>query len=361
MFGEGTAAEGAVLLKSIILYSSSPLAFHIICDQVAQQYLERRLDLLKHPQHDILVRFYRIPHQDMVARIDREGAINTDHSAGVPGLMKLFIHEILPPSIKRSIFIDTDAFFISDPTQLWDHFKALRPSTAISMPSHPDQSEPQWHNANRICSCIMLLDLDRLRSLRLMDSSFYRGDPNAARVPALAPPAFEAMFGKPIDAGNGRVRYDGVKLGDQGYWWAIVSHRPEIFEHLSYDWEVSSCLMDMYMKGLGDDDANEAHERFAQVHTDDTPEEGRAVLPKMLHFNCLDGVDRYYDWPGWSDPNDGLAQRWLPAVRYHVGYKWLWLNQPESNATLTMQTLYDVKFADEVFAVARAGKADKDL
>ncbi|KAI0362796.1 hypothetical protein OH77DRAFT_1389705 [Trametes cingulata] len=360
MFSESSAAEGAILIKSIILYSSSPVEFHIICDQSAQEYLEKRLNLLKHPQHDVLVRFYRLPFEAMRARIDREGAISTDHSAGVPGLMKLFIHEILPDSVQRAIFVDTDAFFISDPAQLWAHFRALQPGTAISMPFHPDQSAPEWHDANRICSCIMLLDLARLRALRLMDSSFYRGDPHAARVPALAPPAFEAMFGKPVPVDgdpHGRVRYDGVKLGDQGYWWAIVSHRPEIYEHLSYDWEVSSCLMDMYLKGLGEDDADEAHETYVQVHTHNTPEQGRAVLPKMLHFNCLDGVDRYYDWPGWSDPNSGLAQRWLPAVRYHVGYKWLWLNQPESNATLTMQTLYDVKFADELFALSRAGKA----
>ncbi|KAI9056644.1 glycosyltransferase family 8 protein [Trametes sanguinea] len=348
MFYENSAAEGAILIKSLILYSSHPLEFHIICDQAAQEYLEKRIALIKHPQHDVLVRFYRIPFDRMEARIEREGAISTDHSAGVPGLMKLFIHEILPPSVKRAVFVDTDAFFISDPAQLWARFRALQPGTAISMPHHPEQSAPQWHDANKICSCIMLLDLQRLRDLRLMDSSHYRADPEAARVPPLGPSAFEAMFGQP---------YDGVKLGDQGYWWAIVKHRPDLFEHLSFDWEVSSCLMDMYLKGLGEDDADEAHEAWDQVHTHATPEQGRAILPKMVHFNCLDGVDRYYDWPGWSDPENGLAQRWLPAVRYHVGYKWLWLNMPASNATLTMETLFDVKFADEIFAEERAAQS----
>ena len=69
------------------MYSSSPLAFHIICDQAAQEYLEKRLALLKHPQHDILVRFYRIPQEEMERRIQREGALHTDHSAGVRELV----------------------------------------------------------------------------------------------------------------------------------------------------------------------------------------------------------------------------------------------------------------------------------
>ena len=84
-------------------------------------------------------------------------------SVGIAGLMKLFIHEILPDTVKRSIFIDTDAFFISDPALLWQQFDHFGADIAISMPSHPDQSSVEWHNANKICSCIMLLDLDRLR------------------------------------------------------------------------------------------------------------------------------------------------------------------------------------------------------
>ena len=192
--------------------------------------------------------------------------------------MKLFIPEILPPTVKRAIFIDTDAFFVSDPLLLWQQFDAFSPNTAISMPSHPEQSSDEWHNANRICSCIMLLDLERLRTLRLMDSAAYHvtGDDRTA----LAPAAFTAMFGPPGADGH----YQGVKLGDQGYWWAIVSHSPEVFKHLSFDWEISSCLMDMYYTGLGDDDATEEDELRSQVHTWGTPHQGQVVLPKMLHL-----------------------------------------------------------------------------
>lgn len=185
--------------------------------------------------------------------------------------MKLFVHEILPPSVQKAIYVDTDALFISDPTLLWNIFDGLKTSTAIVMSSHPDQDAPEWHHASRICSCVMLLDLGKLRALRMMDSSFYRDDPNGPHPPALSPPAFKAKYGLPGEDGHGR--YDNVRLGDQGYWWAIVDYRPDIFESLSYDFEVTSCLLDSYMTGLGDDSISEAEELARQIHTKDTPQE----------------------------------------------------------------------------------------
>lgn len=195
--------------------------------------------------------------------------------------MKLFIHEILPPSVKKSIFIDTDAFFITDPTLLWDHFLHLNASTAIAMPTHPQMESPEWFNASKICSCIMLLNLERLRELRTMDSSAYRADHSGRFAPSIGPVAFEAMFGPPSpDSGH----YEGVKLGDQGYWWAIVHRYPEIFEHLHYDWEVSSCLIQMYWTSLGHDDRTEDEDREKQTHLLGTPHYGDTIMPKLVHL-----------------------------------------------------------------------------
>lgn len=47
--------------------------------------------------------------------------------------MKLFIHEILPPSVKKVIFIDSDALIIADATLLWKTFDRLKPFTAFVM------------------------------------------------------------------------------------------------------------------------------------------------------------------------------------------------------------------------------------
>lgn len=182
--------------------------------------------------------------------------------------MKLFIHEILPRTVTKSIFVDTDALFISDPALLWDQFSMLRPATAIVMASHPDQNAPDWHNASRICSCIMLLDLEKLRDLRMMDSSIYR---ELGGVKAFSPEAFEVMYGLP--GGDGKGRYDNVRLGDQGYWWAIVNHRPDLFEPLKYDFEVTSCLLQTYNIGLGDEMMTMEEEQKHQIFTKDTPQE----------------------------------------------------------------------------------------
>ncbi|KAJ7156116.1 hypothetical protein C8R43DRAFT_884034 [Mycena crocata] len=344
-WSEDAAAEGATLpqKQSVLIYNTSPSEFHVICDDPAEKYIRARLALVKRPLYKISVRFYLPSLQNMLDRIERASMIATDHSAGVPGLMKLFIHEILPVSVKKVIFIDTDAILVADPTLLWRTFDGLKPETAIVMGSHPDHNAEEWHHASRICSCVMLLDLQKFRTLRLMDSSIYRNDTSGQYPVALAPSAFRAMYGEP--GANGR--YENVRLGDQGYWWAIVDHNRHLFEPLSYDWEVTTCLVDTYHTGLGDETVTEEVELTRQAHTKGTPQEA-IILPKLLHFNCLHDTPRYMDWAGWSDPVNALTVRWGPAISYHVGFKWIWLNKGTED--MPDMTTIPVVFADEQFA-----------
>lgn len=194
--------------------------------------------------------------------------------------MKLFIHELLPETAKKAIFVDTDALFISDPLLMWQQFEKIKPDTAISMPSHPNLGTLGWFNADKICSCAILLNLEKLRAIRLMDSKVYREANDG--VTSISGPAFRAMLGEP-DANTGH--FEGTALGDQTYWWAIISHRPDLYEHLSYDWEVTSCIVDTYGTGLGNDNATEEAELTTQLsHTRGTPHENVLVVPKMLHL-----------------------------------------------------------------------------
>jgi len=97
--------------------------------------------------------------------------------------------------------------------------------------------------------------------------------------------------------------------------------------------------------------------------------QGKTVLPKLLHLcvlfllssslvagsnvssNCLHGSPIYMDWPGWSDPSNGLTQRWGPAMSYHRGFKWIWLNKGRRfnpDHTLEIFNVSNVVFADEL-------------
>jgi hypothetical protein len=87
--------------------------------------------------------------------------------------MKLFIREILPPSVEKAIFVDTNAFFLTDPAHRWRVLATLPPGAAFAVPMHPNTADPLWHDASTICSCV-LLDLRTLRAAALMDSTAYR-------------------------------------------------------------------------------------------------------------------------------------------------------------------------------------------
>jgi hypothetical protein len=64
------------------MYTSAPLAFHIICDDAAEAVLRQRFGLLHTPAHAVNVTFYRLTADAMQARLQREGAVVSDHSAG---------------------------------------------------------------------------------------------------------------------------------------------------------------------------------------------------------------------------------------------------------------------------------------
>ena len=198
--------------------------------------------------------------------------------------MKLFLHEVLPDDVEKAIYVDTDAFFLTDPALLWEEFSHWKPDIAFSTPyHHPNMIQSFWLNASELSSCIMLLHLQKLRSIRLMDSTFYRRDRSGLYPPAFTPPLFKALFGPPGPHGY------HAKLGDQTFWWAVVSKYPDIFQPLSYGWEVGSCLLDKYLTGFGSDAATREEEEKAMIHQGDTPSKEivlprPVILPKLVHL-----------------------------------------------------------------------------
>jgi hypothetical protein len=161
--------------------------------------------------------------------------------------MKMFMHEIIDPKVKRALFVDSDAIFVTDPTcellfirlssgpywrvvwmalcylrsilsvtsefrdhnrhflktprdssitpydlqpflqmqcslwkslthilVLWKEFDNWDSEMTMGLPSH-DTAEPPgqdtWKGSSRICSCVMMLDLERMVSWTLSPPS----------------------------------------------------------------------------------------------------------------------------------------------------------------------------------------------
>ena len=104
------------------MYTSVPVHFHIICDDGAQEYLEQRLALITRPRHDVLVRFYPVTLEKMRARIEREGAITTDHSAGIreyPIVMRLHFAHYNQPLMY--CMLSNFAFHAAFDNDSWSH------------------------------------------------------------------------------------------------------------------------------------------------------------------------------------------------------------------------------------------------
>lgn len=64
------------------MYAAGPINLHIICDESARRFIERRLERLKHPEHDVAIFFYDLTWQSIVDRLNREGSMWSTHSAG---------------------------------------------------------------------------------------------------------------------------------------------------------------------------------------------------------------------------------------------------------------------------------------
>ena len=88
-------------------------------------------------------------------RAQRAG-VGSKHEAGVGGLVKAFLHELLY-NVEKVIFFDTDMLFLVDPYLLWrefDRFKAHNEEILVAFPTLGPES-----TADVICTCIMCVSL----------------------------------------------------------------------------------------------------------------------------------------------------------------------------------------------------------
>ncbi|KAK8846594.1 hypothetical protein IAR55_005680 [Kwoniella newhampshirensis] len=355
-WGNDTAHETAVMMKTALMYTSSPLDFHILVDTGSQKHLDNLLQLIPKPVYDVRVYYYLLSDAAMNARVKRTaigkegfpqwGQIGQNHQSGIGESWALcrsidaflFLHEIISPSVTRAIFVDSDAFFITDPTLLWREFNTWNSSHVISIPSHENMDE-RWQGITKICSCVMLLDLQRMRNVLYMDSNLFSP---MERRRALSHPANLAYWGEPTTKDG---VYNNVGLGDQSFFLSVKLYKPEYHIRLPLSWEGA-----YNVNQIGSSEMD-AETQIKQQRMLPDAEKDTLITPGVLHWNCMQAAT-YMDSPYWANPESEPETRWGHAMRYHHKYKWIWLNRGDGSATTESFTIQDLRFWDE----KRAGR-----
>ncbi|KAL1736719.1 hypothetical protein EV714DRAFT_279254 [Schizophyllum commune] len=297
----GDVAAAKILIKSILIHNTLPSTFHIFCSPDVSKSMQPALRLITRPRHDTRVIFYHLSWPSMRARIDREGNLNTDDQ-NLPSLMKLFLHEMLPASTKFAIVLSPSAVFLFDPAALWLDTLRLAPPAAPAAALYYDSSNSKVTHAN---SRVILLNLDKLREVRLTDSRVYRKVDHAANG-AISSAAFRVALGPPLTSKG--ARYDVKEMGgEETFWRALVAYRPDLFWGLDAGYVVEGCSRKS--AGLDSGDAVD----------------GGPIIPRLVHFDCVKHRP-YTEWRGWDDPDALVTRQWGAAVQYYANFKWLWLN-----------------------------------
>lgn len=322
------ATEAGILIKSILIHNTLPSTFHIFCSPDVSETMQSPFRLITRPRHDVRIIFYHLTRSSMRTRVQREGNLSTEDEI-LPVAMKLFLHELLPPAVKVAIYIEPDALFVSDPAALWRLALSLMPDVAPAVSLFYDQK------TLHVNSRVLLLNLQKLRDVRLMDSSVYRKVDHATNG-AISPSAFRAVLGPPTRQDG---RYDVRAMGgDAVFWRAFVTQRPDLFRTLDAGYISEGCSR---AQGAGLDAGNDSDDG--------------AVAPRLVHLDCVK-TKPYTSWRGWEDADTLANRRWGDAVRYFTNYKWLWLNAADTEpaGAFKMTVIQGgVVYGDERYAATR--------
>ncbi|KZV92818.1 hypothetical protein EXIGLDRAFT_67071 [Exidia glandulosa HHB12029] len=326
MFGLNSAKEGQHMLKSILMRASKAVDVHVVCSQDAVTFIQSRLDLVTRPAYEVYVQFYVVDQQMIEARAQRAG-VATKHHAGAGGLMKMFLHELLP--IPKVIYVDTDAFFAADPNLLWSYLvnmTSTSPKTLISFP-HAGREES---NGALICSCVMAMNLEAMRAAPLMPST-------------LVPSWEQTALGTTETWKEGNMDPSQPAWGDQGLLYAMWRRFPERFWRLSRAWDISACRGFYHLGLSGADATSKAEEKKVQQLGKDTEDAVEGMLfPGIVHYNCQEGEDSVFE-------NAGLLARpeFGPLLTTTAKFKWVWLNRGNARLRTHIVQGQDLRFEDE--------------
>ncbi|KAH7107941.1 hypothetical protein BKA62DRAFT_780632 [Auriculariales sp. MPI-PUGE-AT-0066] len=337
MLGKVSAEKGQYMVKSLIMHTSRPLSLHIMATLDARDLMEKRLALVKRPAYDVKVSFYIVTKDQIGQRARRAGIHAEFNDAGEGINLKLLIHEILPKTVTKAIYLDTDAFFLTDPYLIWKDYMQIPDDRHVSL----THSGPKSDNT-QLCSCVMGLNLVTMRS------------PEEPFLPSTLIPGSEKIaLGRAEVWNASKTDPNGPWYGDQSLYWSMWRYwGSKKFGRLPRTWNLEGCHDQQNMQLDAEQDrtiSKEIENQSAWFGSDgsDVGPEG-IFYPGILHFNCDEGfVENIFEEDGYEHINS-----WGNATKFVTQYKWVWLNRgtQDGSARLVTNTVEKPRFWDEVHA-----------
>eukprot|EP00271_Cylindrocystis_brebissonii_P004939 TRINITY_DN16896_c0_g1_i1.p1 TRINITY_DN16896_c0_g1~~TRINITY_DN16896_c0_g1_i1.p1 ORF type:complete len:608 (-),score=56.47 TRINITY_DN16896_c0_g1_i1:670-2493(-) len=223
----------------------------------------------------VLYSLHFIPTEWVVERAKGLQLYPLAHHAGVPGMCKFFIADILW-QVKQALYLDVDMIMAGDIQDLWGYLKEMQEDP--EMLYWMGNNHPEGHNKRRLlrpfCSCQLVLDLERMR---------------AANVTRMLLTALDGRAPKSLK--------DYVEDGDQWLFSWLCKQYKRACKILPRMWNVSGCSKPVPYLGLNA-----------------RGKEANGSCWRVVHFNCMGHVRKkkgsYVTPKDWVEP-----VRWARALK----------------------------------------------
>ncbi|EFC37822.1 predicted protein [Naegleria gruberi] len=277
-----TSDETTLLIKSILLnhVGNTQIELNIATDLYNMNFLiENVFNRIKVYRTQLNVNFKIVN----LTRIDEECnelKIPIVHHSGKWGMVKLFLDKVFD-TVKRTIFVDTDMVFGTNPDLLFSEFDKFKEETLFSW-----TREPNWESKgpNHVCSCIFLWDMKKTRKVNYLKE--------------FAIPASIEIFG--FDEKTQQISKEKRNGSDQDFLFALNKMKPNFFNELDPSWNLANC------------------QNFFGVPSRSRSADRTTHFMGAIHFNCAGNT--YDDWKGWE---------WVKE--YLIWYRWDWFSRPYEN------------------------------
>ena len=127
------AQQALVMMKTIVLFTTSPIQFHTFSDEPTIHYIKQQLAL--YPLHygkRFTYKCYNIEESYAVIK-DKVADLNHfEHFGPAGGSLRLLMPQLLS-DIEKLIVLDTDLIFLGDITELYEQFQKFHPHHIIGM------------------------------------------------------------------------------------------------------------------------------------------------------------------------------------------------------------------------------------